>query len=285
MQAGCTRPIPYMTADSFVNTLAVQLACIQGVQAVVLGGSRAQGTHTPASDFDIGIYYHPNTPLDWQSLNALASQCDDYHRPALLCLPGGWGPWVNGGGWLQMHGQAVDWIYRDLQHVTQVISDCLTGRVQIAYQPGHPHGFVSAIYAGEVAHCQILWAANDQLSTLKAALVPYPAVLGQALIDLFGWEVQFALQNAQKALARADNIYVAGCCYRAVSCLLQVIFARNGQYCLNEKGAAARAAGFAIVPKNLYPRLQRVFAACHPDTAQLTDALRQLADLAVEVLP
>jgi hypothetical protein len=40
--------------------------------------------------------------------------------------------------------------------------------------------------------------------------------------------------------------------------LLQVIFARNGQYCLNEKGAAARAAGFAIVPK-IYTHACNVF--------------------------
>ena len=268
---------------ALLGELVGALSALPGVVAVVLGGSYAEGAQTPASDMDIGLYYRAEDPFRVREVRQVAERFAV--KPPTVTGYYAWGPWVNGGGWLQMHGQAVDWIYRDLQHVTQVISDCLTGRVQIAYQPGHPHGFVSAIYAGEVAHCQILWAANDQLSTLKAALVPYPAALGQALIDLFGWEVQFALQNAHKALARADNIYVAGCCYRAVSCLLQVIFARNGQYCLNEKGAAARAAVFAIVPKNLYPRLQRVFAACHPDTAQLTDALRQLAALAVEVLP
>jgi hypothetical protein len=27
---------------------------------------------------------------------------------------GAWGPWIDGGAWLQFEGQKVDWLYRDL---------------------------------------------------------------------------------------------------------------------------------------------------------------------------
>lgn len=32
-----------------------------------------------------------------------------------------------------------------------MIDDCHAGQITIDYQPGHPHGFVSSIYIGEVA--------------------------------------------------------------------------------------------------------------------------------------
>ncbi|MDA8440729.1 MAG: hypothetical protein M0Z51_17980, partial [Propionibacterium sp.] len=31
--------------------------------------------------------------------------------------PGGWGPWVDGGAWLDVGGTAVDWIIRDVDRV------------------------------------------------------------------------------------------------------------------------------------------------------------------------
>lgn len=37
--------------------LAERLSRIPGVVAVTLGGSRAQGTHRPDSDWDFGLYY------------------------------------------------------------------------------------------------------------------------------------------------------------------------------------------------------------------------------------
>jgi predicted nucleotidyltransferase len=40
-----------------VGALATELAGVPGVAAVVLGGSRAAGTHRPDSDWDLGIYY------------------------------------------------------------------------------------------------------------------------------------------------------------------------------------------------------------------------------------
>jgi len=40
-----------------VEALAGELARLTGVVAVVLGGSRATGTHGPDSDWDVGVYY------------------------------------------------------------------------------------------------------------------------------------------------------------------------------------------------------------------------------------
>ena len=60
------------------------------VRAVVLGGSRATGTATDASDVDIGLYYDRER-LDYGALNEAARRLDDAHREGLICREGGWG--------------------------------------------------------------------------------------------------------------------------------------------------------------------------------------------------
>lgn len=35
----------------------LRLGALPGIRAVVLGGSRARGTHRPDSDWDLGLYY------------------------------------------------------------------------------------------------------------------------------------------------------------------------------------------------------------------------------------
>lgn len=75
-----------------------------GIIGIVLGGSRARGTHRPNSDIDIGIYYDSEVEFDPSSLNPTASMLDDAHRPELITPLGAWGEWVNGGGWLIVDG-------------------------------------------------------------------------------------------------------------------------------------------------------------------------------------
>src|SRR5437588_510515 len=97
------------------------LSQIDGIGAVALGGSWARGDADDASDFDIGIYYRPERPFSIEKLEALARELDDRHEPGLVTPYGEWGPWINGGGWLQIDGRHVDFLYRDLAKVTDVI--------------------------------------------------------------------------------------------------------------------------------------------------------------------
>ena len=43
--------------DVPLNEIADRLVAVGGVVGVVLGGSRARGTHRPDSDYDLGLYY------------------------------------------------------------------------------------------------------------------------------------------------------------------------------------------------------------------------------------
>ncbi len=92
---------------------------------------------------------------------------DDEHRSNLAVPPGGWGNWVNAGGWLIIKGYHVDFILRDIDRVEQIIKDTDQGIVIINYQTGHPHGYISAMYRGELAISKILYAKNDSFYELN----------------------------------------------------------------------------------------------------------------------
>ncbi|MEU7894519.1 nucleotidyltransferase domain-containing protein [Nonomuraea sp. NPDC049152] len=136
--------------DMRLRELAGRLAGVSGVVGVVLGGSRARGTHRPDSDIDLGLYYRGS--LDVEALRALAFEVSG--ERVEVTAPGGWGPWVDGGGWLTVEGWRVDWIYRDLDRVHAVWADCRRGHYEVGVQAGHPLGFYSHAYAGEIAMCK-----------------------------------------------------------------------------------------------------------------------------------
>jgi predicted nucleotidyltransferase len=256
-----------------------RLQDVNGICAIALGGSRARGNHTEKSDIDLGIYYEPEYPPDLSALSQFATELDDDRRENLITPIGGWGKWINGGGWLHINGMPVDFLYRDLGRVREVIADCCVGKIAIDYQPGHPHGFVSSIYMGEIALCQPLYDPQNIISALKAQTIPYPPKLHKATIDKFAWEISFSLLVASKAVVRGDVAYAAGCCFRSVACMNQILFAINGQYLINEKGAVALANTFNIHPPDYQTRIESAFGLLATDAEAIAEAINILRTL------
>lgn len=239
------------------QNIASRLAQIEGVRAVVLGGSWARGAADANSDIDLGIYY--DGQLDISSLRSLAAELDDSHSGDSVTKIGGWGPWINGGAWLTVNGQRVDWIYRDLSLVHQIVEACIAGNPKVYYQPGHPHGFHTHIYLAEIALCQPLHDPYNDVASLKALAIPYPPALKRALINTL-WEAEFALDTSRKSAARGDVFHVTGGLFRCAAVLVQVLFALNEQYWMNEKGSIQAISRFPLHPQNWEDRITRVLA-------------------------
>ena len=115
-----------------VSSLSTRLAAIPGVAAVVLGGSYARGRARPGSDIDLGLLYSESSPFAVQAIRELAAAVNDTPDPVVTGFYE-WGPWVNGGAWLTIGGQRVDFIYRGLEHLGRVIDDALAGRYELDY--------------------------------------------------------------------------------------------------------------------------------------------------------
>jgi predicted nucleotidyltransferase len=133
-------------------SLSQKLGAIRGVQAVVFGGSHARGRAQPGSDIDLYIYYSETSPFSNQSIRELAEVVNDTAGPVVTGFYE-WGPWVNGGAWLTIGGQRVDFVYRSLEHLERVIAEAEAGRYELHYAQQPPFGFFSTAYLGEVAVC------------------------------------------------------------------------------------------------------------------------------------
>lgn len=265
--------------EQIILQFADALQACPFVQGVVLGGSRATGTANAASDIDIGVYYEKQG-LDIESLNAVAAQLDDAHRPNLICPEGGWGNWVNCGGWLVCGGRPVDLILRDVARVRKCVEQTERGELSAHYQPGHPHAFLNVMYRGELAACKLLYAKEEAFTALKRRAEAYPDRLRSALVAFFLFEAKFSCNLAKKDAPNRDLYYAAGHLFRAISALNQVLFAANRFYCLNEKKATARIEGFPLCPSDYKARAESILSLT-PET--LDASVRALERLCGEV--
>jgi predicted nucleotidyltransferase len=255
-----------------IEEMARRLAEVPGVVGVVLGGSRARGEHQPDSDWDLGVYYRGR--LDLTALRALAGPEVD------VAGPGDWGPWVNGGAWLRVDGVAVDWILRDLDRVEQVWAQCREGRYEVGIQAGHPLGFWSPCYAGEIALSQTLADPSGELTDFRQRNAIYPEPLRHSLIA-GAWEAEFLIAAAMKGARRTDTLYVSLCLSRAVGVLVQAMFASDRKWCLNEKGALAVAESLPGAPADFGARVRDLLGALG-GTAELLTATVTTARVLVD---
>ncbi|MFF2898205.1 nucleotidyltransferase domain-containing protein [Streptomyces sp. NPDC057966] len=246
--------VPARIAD-----MAARLTAVPGIRAVALGGSRARGTHRPDSDWDLGLYYR-GTP-DVAALTALATEVQG--SPVEVAGPGGWGPWVDGGAWLRVDGVPVDWILRDLDRVEAVWAGCREGRFEVGVQPGHPLGFWSPAYPGEVALGRVIADPQRELTVLQEQVRHYPEALRTALVDA-AWEAEFSVEAALKSAPGGDTLHVALCLSRAFGILAQSLHAHHRTWCLNEKGASAAAAALPDAPARYTERIGEALRGLDP---------------------
>jgi predicted nucleotidyltransferase len=267
-----------------LDKVVTSLTATSGIEAVVLGGSRARGTHSPESDIDIGIYYD-NATLDLISLNKEAQLLDDEHKENLIAPPGEWGKWVNGGGWLIIDGYHVDFILRDIERVENVITECQEGSISAHYQTGHPHAYINVMYMGELAVCKVLWDKQGNISARKSVAEQYPPKLKKAIIGFFGFEAEFSFMFAESNAKKNDVYYVTAHIVRAISALNQVLFAVNEEYCLNEKKAVGMIDNFNIHPLGYKDKVNSIFASAGTDSPNACIQLKRLIHEVKVILP
>jgi cbb3-type cytochrome oxidase subunit 3 len=101
--------------------------------------------------------------------------------------------------------------------------------------------------------------------------------LREALVRRFQWEILFAIENGEKAIARGEQTHIGGCVYRALCCIGQVLFALNRRYLINEKGALDEAARLPLTLDDLPSRVADVWRAVGTGTYNM--AFRELRRL------
>jgi predicted nucleotidyltransferase len=209
-----------------VAALADALAALPGVEAVVLGGSRATGTARPDSDWDLGLYYRCEQPLDPAAVRALG-------HPGVVSALGEWGPIVNGGAWLTVDGHAVDVLFRDYDRVRAWLGEAEHGRFEVLAQNGYLAGAPTYVPVGELAVCVPLHG--------RVLRPVFPAPLAATAPPRWEGRAGVALLFAQTHAARGDAAACAGMLALAVLCVAHARLAARAEWVLNEKDLAARA--------------------------------------------
>jgi predicted nucleotidyltransferase len=254
---------------------AERLLDVNGVVGVMVGGSHARGTADASSDLDLGVYYRE--PLDLDALRNLVSET--VGRPTEVAGPGGWGPWVNGGAWLDLTSGRVDWILRDLDRVHREWERARQGEFGLHHQPGHPFGFVTTTYVGEVASGRVVADPGGEVGRLKAAATRYPDRLRDAFENWL-WEAGFSLDVARKSAGRGDATYVEMCLVHAAGIMAHALHARAGRWVVNEKGLVDAAGLLPSAPDGFAERTHALCAGgVEPaDLVTRLDSATQLLD-------
>jgi hypothetical protein len=233
----------------------------------------------PGSDIDLGLLYSEAVPFSIDSVRELAEDVHDTGRPVVTNFYE-WGPWVNGGAWLTIGGQRVDFIYRSIEHIERVIVDAEAGRYEVHYLQQPPFGFFSATYLGEIAVCIPMFDPDARVDLLKRRVAKYPEVLRRAVVQDYLFMAEFTLTSfAPKLAARSDTYGTASCLTRAVNELILALFALNRKYPINDKTAVAEVAEFERAPREFGQRVQKTLAHLGSTPAELATAVESISQL------
>ncbi|MEU8898899.1 nucleotidyltransferase domain-containing protein [Nocardia sp. NPDC048505] len=215
-----------MTDDEFLSTVAAQLAALPRVQAVALGGSRAEGTQNPGSDWDFAIYYRG--AFDPADLRAIG-------WPGEVSELGAWGGGVfNGGAWLTIEGRRADVHYRDLDAVEHELDQARQGRFHWEPLMFHLAGIPSYLVVAELAVNRVL------AGTLPRPAFPDP--LRTAAAAAWRQRADLTLDYARGAFAaRGQRTEVAGALATAAMYAGHAVLATRGEWVTNEKRLLRRA--------------------------------------------
>ncbi|MFD7818524.1 nucleotidyltransferase domain-containing protein [Streptomyces sp. NPDC059785] len=212
---------------TFLDRVGDRLAGLPGVRAVALGGSRAQGTHRPDSDWDLAIYYRGD--FDPDDLRAVGWEGE-------VSELGGWGGGVfNGGAWLTVEGNRVDVHYRDLDVVEHELAEAEEGRFRVEPLLFHLAGIPSYLVVAELAVNRVL---HGELPRPAA----YPAKLRASAARRWHDTARMTLGYAQANHAPTGRVTeVAGALATAAAQAAHAVLAARGEWVTNEKRLLERA--------------------------------------------
>lgn len=234
-----------MDDEAFLDHVAGRLARLPGVAAVTLGGSRAEGTQRPDSDWDFSLYYRGQ--FEPQALR-------DIGWPGEVFEIGGWSPGVfNGGAWLEIDGRKADVHYRDLDAIDREILGSQQGRFTIEPLAFHLAGYPSYLILAELSVKRVLYGS---LPTPD-----YPVALRRRASEVWWGRADITFGYARSFHAPQGRVtQCVGLAAQAASQSAHAVLAARGEWITNEKTLLTRA-GLRCVDE--------LIAAVRPDPAAL----------------
>ncbi|MFB6845706.1 nucleotidyltransferase family protein [Streptomyces sp. NPDC056373] len=219
--------MPLLPDHDFLESTADRLAALPGVEAVTLGGSRAQGTERPDSDWDLAVYYRG--AFDPADLRAVGWAGEVFEL-------GAWGGGVfNSGAWLTIEGRSVDVHYRDLDVVAHEAAEADAGRFRVEPLMFHLAGIPTYLLVAELAVNRVLRGELPRPGT-------YPPALRASAPAYWHGTAAATLAYAKGGHAPKGALtQVAGAIALAATQTAHAVLAARGEWVTNDKGLLTRA--------------------------------------------
>jgi hypothetical protein len=239
-----------MNDTDFLDYVVGRLYGLPDVEAVTLGGSRAQGTNRPDSDWDFAVYYRGR--FSPQALR-------DLGWPGQVFELGAWSKGVfNSGAWLETQGRRVDVHYRDLDAIDDELAEAQAGRFRIEPLLFHLAGIPSYLILAELAISQVLRGELPDPG--------YPSALRAKAPQIWWGRAERTFDYAGANYAPAARLtQCAGLVAQAAAYAAHAVLAARGEWVTNEKRLLSRAGLLGV---------DKLIAAAAPEP----DALRALVE-------
>jgi predicted nucleotidyltransferase len=211
--------------EAFLAVTAGRLAALPQVRAVSLGGSRAQGTNRPDSDWDFAVYYEG--AFDPEDLRGVG-------WPGYVSEVGEWGGVFNGGAWLTIDGRRSDIHYRDLGVIDRELEQAHAGRFRIEPLMFHLAGIPTYLVVAELALSRVLWGELPRPT--------YPEALQRAAPSRWWDRAARTFDYAIEAHAPRGRLTESvGLLGQAIAQSAHAVLAARGQWATNDKLLITRA--------------------------------------------
>ena len=261
--------------SALLDQIVAALKTVPDMAAIALGGSHARGTHTPYSDLDIGLYYCEAGPFEIEAIRTIARRFASHGEPTVTGLYE-WGPFVNGGAWIENSTCKIDFLYRNLDQLDRIVKEAKDGTWSHSFDQQPPFGFRSVTTLGEIHCCKALFDPAGALATLKADVAIYPPRLKARIVQDCLWLAEFSFLYADNFARDGDVPNTVACMTRIFHYLVQTLYALNEAYFISDKRDLTEIAKFNRCPANFGERIGAILGHPGRTPPELDTSLRKL---------
>lgn len=251
------------------DALMEELAQLNAVEAIALGGSRAGESYDAASDYD--IYLYCTGPVDESARREiLGKYCS--------IMEIGNHFWELEDNCRLQNGVEMDILYRDLDRFAADIADVV--------EQYHPKNGYTTCMWHNLLTCKILYDRNGRLTAVKERFtVPYPEQLQENIVFHNYKLLQSAMPayrtQISKALRRRDLVSMNHRVTAFLESYFDILFALNTQTHPGEKQLIKRCKELcAVLPaqfeENLYSLFYDLYAATDRVEGDIASIIGQL---------
>ena len=250
-----------------INKLFNDLAALEQVEAIALGGSRAGENHDEKSDYD--VYLYVTAPISEDTRRGILEKYCSY-------MEIGNHYWEYEDNCVLNNGVDIDILYRDLDSFCGDVSD-------VAEKCEARNGYTTCMWHNLLT-CKIIRDKNGRLQKMKERFsVPYPEKLRENIIKrninlLYAAMPAYSMQ-IKKACSRLDRVSIVHRTAAFLESYFDVIFALNRLTHPGEKRLISLCKqNCDILPENFEKNLNTLFYDMSANTDKISGDIELIVD-------